>query len=414
MLGSAGFEDLGTQDEMIALMRQTGGDVSDLLHEYTYINEPRHLRVLLTDYTDVRTHLHTSAYERPVGPFLEFCIYEERPGGFSSSANQFLADLQERLTSIGTVTLVTPPPPTDNAEYRRVTRGIFVTGILGWLGVFGITVGITGGISYLALRRAPISRGVKRTIFVLVNTWLAAPLPFPLAAVLITLLPNLLAIPWTDWDYYRRVQSFAVVSFPIAMALCALLAIGLFRGSSAEQRAAGSVQREARGPAAAGCALAILALALIAGIYRYTFPSRDIPRSVDPTALEAVYGERLDQVIGLLNKDDEGQRQSEIASLHSAFQSDPSVLRVTLPGPGVAYGGIFDYRSVDSSPNESCSSSGPNASILMRCTWKSRNGQRQTLKYKRFVTYDGASHELILDLDYKEVLEMIERHRDTK
>src|SRR4029078_5193149 len=129
MLGSAGFEDLGTQDEMIALIRQTGGDVSDLLHEYTYINKPLHLRVLLTDYTDVRTHFHPSAYERPVGPFLEFCIYDERPGGFSYSANQFLSALQERLTSIGTVTLVTPPPPTDNAEYRRVTRGIFVTGI---------------------------------------------------------------------------------------------------------------------------------------------------------------------------------------------------------------------------------------------------------------------------------------------
>jgi hypothetical protein len=413
MLGSAGFEDLGTQDEMIALMRQTGGDVSELLHAYTYINDARHLRVLLTDYTDVSTHLHTSAYQRPVGPFLEFCIYEERPGGFSSSANQFLADLQERLRSIGTVTLVTPPPPTDDEEYRRVTRGIFVTGILGWLGVFGITVGITGGISYIALRRAPISRGAKRTVFVLVNTWLAAPLPFPLATVLITLLPNLLAIPWTNWDYYRRVQSVAVVSFPIAMALCALIAIGLFRGSSAEQSTAGSVQREARGPAAAGWAVAIFALALIAAIYRYTFPSRNIPRSVDPAALEAVYGERLDQVIGLLNKDDEGQRQLEIANLHSAFQSDPSVLRVTLPGPGVDYGGIFNYWSVGSSPNESCSSSAPNASILMRCTWSSKGMSRQTLKYKRLVTYGGASHELVLDLDYKNLLEVM-RQRDRR
>jgi hypothetical protein len=224
----------------------------------------------------------------------------------------------------------------------------------------------------------------------------------PVATIYIAWVPHLLLLPSPDVGYYVRFARQVVTSFLVTAAVFWAVARLIVTSRTLAFGWSTTV-------------LPIATLVLIAGIYLYEFPSHDIDSRIDPMALESVYGERLDQVVGLLNIDNGAQRQSEIARLHSAFQSDPSVLRVTLPGPGVAYGGIFDYRSVDSSPNESCASAGPNQLILMRCTWQFRSSsQRQTLKYKRLVTYGGASHELILDLDYKEVLEVLQRHRDTK
>jgi hypothetical protein len=78
------------------------------------------------------------------------------------------------------------------------------------------------------LKRAPIPVNAKRGLFILVNAWLATPLPFPVATILVWTLPNLLAFPWTYPDYYSRVLDVALVSFPISLALCALIARKLF------------------------------------------------------------------------------------------------------------------------------------------------------------------------------------------
>ena len=80
-------------------------------------------------------------------------------------------------------------------------------------------------------------------VFVLINAWLATPLPFPVAAILVWTLPNLLAFPWTYPDYYRRVLDSALFSFPVSIALCVLIARRLF-GASPVDRGAASAGHE--------------------------------------------------------------------------------------------------------------------------------------------------------------------------
>ncbi len=246
MLEASGFEDLGKDEEMIALVRRSAPNeetgalrASDLLNQYTYLNDRRNLRVEVTDYTDVARRRPRLPYETPAGPFFEIRLYEHRPGGFSSSGKLFLAELREHLGTLGgVVTLAVAPPATDDAEYWRVTLGGFAAGILNWLTAFGVTTVVTGGISYQVLKGAPMRVSAKRGAFVLVNVWLATPLPFPVATILVVLLPNLLAFPWTDLDYYGRVLDSAVVSFPISLALCAVISRRMFRNSSAHEGAA--------------------------------------------------------------------------------------------------------------------------------------------------------------------------------
>jgi hypothetical protein len=72
----------------------------------------------------------------------------------------------------------------------------------------------------------------KRAIFVLVNSWLVAPLPFQGGYIFVFPGPNLLAFPWTDSDFYARVASYAAVSFPCTLLLCAVVSVFLFKGNS--------------------------------------------------------------------------------------------------------------------------------------------------------------------------------------
>lgn len=77
---------------------------------------------------------------------------------------------------------------------------------------------------------------LKRLIFAVVNAWLVAPLPFPAAFILVIPLPNLFAFPWTSTDYYSRVASFAAVSFPLTLLLCAVVSLFLFRAKVEAER----------------------------------------------------------------------------------------------------------------------------------------------------------------------------------
>lgn len=151
-----------------------------------------------------------------------------RPGGFSSEGHRFVAMLQQELdrTLSTRVTVVTPPPATNQATYWRVTAINALTLCIWWTVVFLIVVSVTASVSLYFLRMMPVSVPTKQGMFVFFNTWLATPLPFP-ATIVAVLLPNAFAFPWTNAEYYQSVQDAAFVSFPVAFLLCLFIALWL-------------------------------------------------------------------------------------------------------------------------------------------------------------------------------------------
>jgi hypothetical protein len=238
-----GFEDLGKYEDMIALIRQDHAmpatareeELATLNRELTFLSDPHHLRIVWADYSnaepaDFRLLGYTPASEH----FVELNIYEERPGGFSPHGIQFysrfLSALQEQFGS--SVVVVKNPPPTDEAEYWRITRVNTLGAIIGWLIAAVVGLLFTGFLSVYLLKRLQISTTARRLIFVLINASLVAPLPFQGGYIFVFPGPNLIAFPWTDWDYYSRVASYARVSFPCAFLLCALVSVFWFRDQS--------------------------------------------------------------------------------------------------------------------------------------------------------------------------------------
>jgi hypothetical protein len=235
-----GFEDLGTYEEMIALIRQDHAmpaptrqeELARLNRERTFLSDPHHLRIVWADYSNVApADYRLLRYKPSSDHFIELNIYEERPGGFSSDGIQFyerfLSALQKEFGA--SVVVVKPPPPTNEAEYQRITRVNTIGAIVGWIIAAFVGLLFTGFLSVYLLNRLKISTMARRLIFVLVNTWLVAPLPFQGGYIFVFPGPNLLAFPWMDWDFYSKVASFARVSFPCALVLCALVSALLFK-----------------------------------------------------------------------------------------------------------------------------------------------------------------------------------------
>jgi len=240
-LKSDGFEDFGKYDEMIALIRQDHAmpasarqeELARLNRERTFLSDPHHLRVVWADYSNAApADYRLLRYKPSSDHFIELNIYEERPGGFSSDGikfyERFLSTLQKQFGA--SVIVVKNPPPTDEAEYRRITRVNTIDGIIGWLIAALLGLLFTGSLSGYLLKRFKISTMARRLIFILVNTWLVAPLPFQGGYIFVFPGPNLIAFPWTDWGFYSKVASYARVSFPCALVLCALISVLLFRG----------------------------------------------------------------------------------------------------------------------------------------------------------------------------------------
>jgi hypothetical protein len=239
-LKAEGFEDLGRYDEMIALVRQDHAispaakdqELAMFNRERTFLNEAHHLRVVWADYSSgASAEASRLGYKPSSDHFVELDIYEERPGGFSPGGvrfyNRFLSDLQR---DSGTpVVVVKPPPPTDDAEYRRITRANTVWAIVEWLIAALTALLFTGSLSVFLLKRLKQPIAVRRLIFVLVNAWLIAPLPFEGAFIVVFPLPNLFAFPWTDMNNYRHFATYALLSFPCALVLTALVSLFLFR-----------------------------------------------------------------------------------------------------------------------------------------------------------------------------------------
>jgi hypothetical protein len=240
VLKAAGFEDLGRYDEMIALTRQNPAmseqakeaQLARLNRERTFLNESRHLRVVWADYTNAKpAELALLRYSAPMDPFVEISIYDGRPGGFGADALQFYSGFLSALRDKygAAVVVAKEPPPTNDAEYRRVTTNNVIATILGWLVALLLSLLFTGLLSVYLLKKLSISNTTRRIIFVLVNTWLVAPLPFQGGFIFVFPGPNLIAFPWTDWAYYSHVASFAAVSFPCALAVCTAVSMVLFK-----------------------------------------------------------------------------------------------------------------------------------------------------------------------------------------
>jgi hypothetical protein len=200
--------------------------------------------------------------------------------------------------------------------------------------------------------------------------------------------------------YYFRFARYVIPSFAITAAIF-WIAARLW-----------VVRREALRVRWLTLAPPLAALVLIVGVYRYTLPSRDIPRSLDRSALETTYGESLDDVVALLAIDAADQRQAEIARLHALFQTDRRVLRVSVEGPGLPHwssGETFYHLNTEAPPSASCS--GPASSRqsgLMRCTWTyGAVNRRDVLRYERSFEQDKKDRRVIIELDYDEALKLV-------
>jgi H+/Cl- antiporter ClcA len=148
--------------------------------------------------------------------------------------------LQERFGA--SVVVVTEPPPTNESEYLRITIVNVIATILWSFVALLVAFILTGALSRAVLRRLRLPLIAKRAIFVLVNSWLVAPLPFQGGFIFVFPGPNLLAFPWADSSFYSGVASFAAVSFPCTLVLCAVVSVFLFR-SDPENRLPQSLRR---------------------------------------------------------------------------------------------------------------------------------------------------------------------------
>jgi hypothetical protein len=241
-----GFEDFGKYEEMIALIRQDNvlpqdvkrKQLARLDREQTYLNRRHHLRVVLSNYADGVPPGISLSYIPISDHFIELAVFDERPGGFGPYGlgfyDRFAAVLKQRYGA--SLRVIGSPPPTNEAEYRRITTVNTIASVLAWCLAFALPFLVTGWLSRYLLQWLQISTNLKRLIFVVINAWLVAPLPFPAAFILVIPLPNLFAFPWTSTDYYSRVASYAAVSFPVTLLLCAIVSLHLFRAKVESQR----------------------------------------------------------------------------------------------------------------------------------------------------------------------------------
>jgi hypothetical protein len=237
-LTKEGFKYLGKNQEMIAQLQHDNGmpreakrsQLARLNRETSYSDAEHHLNVVLLNFTDGVPR------EIPLGSmpasnhFVEVEVYDERPGGFGSYGLAFYQRLLSKLKQrYGTsVRVINAPPPTNESEYRRITRRNTEVGVAGWFLAVVLSLLVTGSLSCWILRKQKISPRVKRLIFVVTNTWLVTPLPFPIASIFVIPAPNLFAFPWTSTAYYSDVASYARVSFPLTLVLCAAASMFLF------------------------------------------------------------------------------------------------------------------------------------------------------------------------------------------
>lgn len=237
VLVSEGFEDLGKYDEMIDLISHGSMDAItknrelDRLHrEYNYLDGSRNLSATASDYVSVDKSTVQLRYEAPFKSFIELAIYESRPGGSSRRGQVLFKKIFLKLQSIheGMVVLINDPPPTDEAEYRRVTIVNTVGSIVACLIALSLSLVAIGIPIYLIVKRMRLPMAAKRISFSILCAWLVTPMPVPAALIEIPV-PNLFLFPWNDVSYYRHRGAFFVTSFIATLVVCAFLSMYKFR-----------------------------------------------------------------------------------------------------------------------------------------------------------------------------------------
>lgn len=239
LLKSEGFGDLGRSDEMIDLIKDGSmaadlkeQQIARLLREYTYLNDKRGLRVVVTDYS--RTDMATVQlpYSAPYKSFLELAVYESRPGGFSPEGHGFfkkiLASLQTTLPR--NVAIISEPPPTDDAEFKRINLTNRVSAVIAWCVALSLSVLFIGLPTYFVTKKLPVPIAAKRLLFTLLCAWLVTPVPLP-AALTVIPGPNIFLFPWSDLTYYKEWGWFVPASLVITLIVCAAIAIRGFRST---------------------------------------------------------------------------------------------------------------------------------------------------------------------------------------
>lgn len=232
LLVQEGFEDLGRDDEMIALLK-SGAEpnapadpiVERLSREHTYLNQSRGLSVVLSDYSDA-SPAPEGDYTPKTLNFIEISLFETRPGGASPEGHRFfqrfLSVLRARFGE--DIVVVNEPPPTDGTEYRRVTGVNKLATVVWWCIAFFLSLLITAPISRHLLGKTRLATLPKRAIFTALNAWLVTPVLLP-ATITVVMAPNALAFPWIYPELYSYRATFHLASFLCSFVLCAVASI---------------------------------------------------------------------------------------------------------------------------------------------------------------------------------------------
>jgi hypothetical protein len=238
VLSQEGFEDLGKYQQMIDLVqhgsmpeKEKAEELARLNRERTFLKDSSNLRVVWADYSAEVPNRLDVRYQPPSPHFIELSISESRPGGFSPAGfdfyRRFLAALREKYGSA--VVVINEPPPTNDAEYRRITLKNRIAAIEASSIAMLVPLAVTGFLSVYGLNKIKISLLMRRLLFVLINTWLVAPMPFQGGFIFEFPGPNLLAFPWNDVEVYLRSASYAEISFPCTLVLCTVVSLVLFK-----------------------------------------------------------------------------------------------------------------------------------------------------------------------------------------
>ena len=234
LLAAEGFEDLGRDDEMIALLQSEPSlnhneMVERLSRQHTFLHEARGLRVVLSDYSDGAPPPDDD-YTPKTGRFIEIRLSDRRPGGAGPEAHRLFqrthSVLKERFGD--DIVVVNLPPPTDDAEYKRITDANRLATVVWWCVAFFVSLLITAPVSGYLLGRTRLATLPKRAIFTVLNTWLVTPVMLP-ATIMVLLAPNALAFPWLDPGVYSYRGSLHVASFVCSFVLCALASMMFVR-----------------------------------------------------------------------------------------------------------------------------------------------------------------------------------------
>ena len=266
----------------------------------------------------------------------------------------------------------------------------------------GITVGVLWPIWWL-IRLANPPLIVCRILFVLLGTLALAPMPVGASIVVLWVPHALWVLMGFDIEYYLHPASGALPAFTITATVVA--------GSS------WLVRRPHPTPRKTGWVPLLVLVSVVAlaiGLYLHLFPNMEIPPTVNRTAIEAVYGEKIDSVIDSHTMADPNRRRSEFDRLRAILSSDPAVLEVSIGGSDVRrHEPVFHYV-MGEKPRSSTCWEGPQFKGrvgLMRCTWEFDWLAKETLRYHRSFTVDKSVLWLFIHFEYHELLEVVERKR---